>query len=213
MLVLSSPAWANAPEGAEPEGVAHGAAPHAGAAPEGVAHEGAAHEGAEHHGMDWTLVGLQASNFFLFALVVFFAARRPVLDALGNRANAVRRDLDESQQVKAAAQKQYAEIEEKLAGLERRIESMKAESIREAEAEAVRIRQRADADAIRIRETAQRTVREEALRARNELRREVVGQAVGMARELIKSQVNTEDQARLQAEFLGALSTPNGGVA
>lgn len=183
-----------------------------GAAHEGAAHEGAAHEG-EHHGMDRSLVGLQASNFILFFLLIGFAARRPISEALGNRANAVRRDLDESQAVKAAAQRQYAEMEEKLASLERRIDDMKAEAIREAEAEGVRIRERAEADAVRIKETAQRTVREEALRARNEIRREVVEQAASLARELVKTSVNGEDQARLQSEFLGALSAPPGGAA
>jgi F-type H+-transporting ATPase subunit b len=162
--------------------------------------------------MDWNLVGLQASNFILFFLLVFFAARRPVLDALGNRANAVRRDLDESQRVKSAAETQYAEIEEKLKGLERRIEEMKAEAVREAEAEGVRIRERAEADAARIRETAQRTVREEALRARNELRKEVVEQAAGLAREMVKANVNNDDQARLQQAFLGALAQTDGGA-
>jgi F-type H+-transporting ATPase subunit b len=166
-----------------------------------------------HHGMDWGLVGLQASNFILFFLLLAVAARRPISDALGNRANAVRRDLDESQAVRASAQRQYAEMEEKLASLERRIEEMKAEAVREAEAEGVRIRERADADAVRIRETAQRTVREEALRARNEIRREVVEQAANLAREMVKNSVNGEDQARLQSEFLGALAAPHGGAA
>ncbi len=169
-------------------------------------------EGA-HHGMDWSLVGLQSSNFILFLLVIFFAARRPVLDALGNRANVVRRDLDESQKVKAAAERQYAEVEEKLAGMERRIEEMKAGAIREAEAEAVRIHERAQADAVRIRDTAQRTVREEAQRARNEIRREVVEQAASLAGAIVKQNVSGEDQARLHGELLSALQQPAGGVA
>ncbi len=197
MRLLTTAAWASEP--------AH---PAEGAAAEGTAHEGAAEP--EHHGMDWETVGLQASNFILFVLLLGVALRRPVGDALGNRANAVRRDLDESQQVKAAAQRQYAEIEEKMAGLERRIELMKAEAVRESESEGVRIRERAEADAVRIRETAERTVREEVVRARAELRREVVEQAAGLALEIVKSNVTAADQKRLQTEFLGALKAPNG---
>jgi len=202
MLLLPKSAWAT-------DGGAHAE----GGSPASTAHEGAVSAEGGHPGMDWSLVGLQASNFILFLLVIFFAARRPVLDALGNRANVVRRDLDESQQVKAAAERQYAEVEEKLAGLERRIEEMKVGAIREAEAEAVRIHERAQADAVRIRDTAQRTVREEALRARNEIRREVVEQAASLAGAIVKQNVSSEDQARLHGELLSALQQPAGGVA
>ncbi len=185
---------------------------HEGAAHEGAAHEGAAHEGGHDAKMDWELVRYQTSNFILFLLLVIVAGRRPIMDALGNRANVVRRDLDESARAKGEAQKEYHEIEEKLAGLERRIEDMKAGATRDAEAEGVRIRERAEADAIRIRETATRTVSEEVLRARNEIRREVVEQAAGLAREIVKSSVQAEDQARFQAEFLAALDKPGGAA-
>jgi len=201
-------------EAAAPEGAAHEAG-----APEGAAHEGAAHEGAaseeggHESGPDAKLLTLQSVNLLLFILVLFFAARRPIMDALGNRANAVRRDLDESARLKDEADKRYHEIEARLAGLDRRIDEMKAEAAHEAEAESERIRERAEADSVRIRETAQRTIREEALRARNEIRREVVEQATGLAREIVKQNVTPEDQARLQGEFLGALRKPVGGEA
>lgn len=208
MVLFSSPAFAQEGEHGAPAGE-HGA-------PAGEAHEGAAEHGGGHgeaHGMDWELVGYQASNLILFLILVIWAGRRPIMDALGNRANVVRRDLDESARAKGDAQREYHEIEERLAGLEARIESMKAEAHREAEAEAGRIRDRAQADAARIKETAERTVREEALRARNEIRREVVEQAAALAREIIQRNVAAEDQDRLQAEFLGALRTRTGGEA
>ena len=178
-----------------------------------AAEAGAHTEGAAHTGMDWDLVGMQATNFFIFLIILYFAVRRPIRDALGNRANAVRRDLDESARVKDEAERRYHEIEGKLAGLDRRIEDLKAESAREAEMEAARIRERAELDAVRIRETAERTVREEAIRARHEIRKEVVEQAAALAREIVKANVNPGDQLRLHAEFLGALRGPSGGEA
>lgn len=202
-------------EAAAQEG--HEAPAHEGAAPAGAAHEGAAHEGAaeggHHEGMDWHLVGLQATNFLIFFTVLFFAVRRPISDALGNRANAVRRDLDESARVKDEADRRYHEIEEQLAGLDRRIDDLKAEAAREADLEAQRIRERAEIDAARIQQTAERTVREEATRARQEIRKEVVEQAAVLAREIVKQSVTREDQARLQAEFLGVIRKPMGGEA
>ena len=100
-----------------------GAAGAEAAAPEGAAHEAAAHEGAaseeggHESGPDAKLLTLQSVNLLLFILVLFFAARRPIMDALGNRANSVRRDLDESARLKDEADKRYHEIEARLAGL------------------------------------------------------------------------------------------------
>ncbi len=208
MLLFTGPAHA------QEHGAEHAPAP-AGDHGAPAAHEGAAEHGGGHGAgqMDWELVGYQASNLILFLILVVWAARRPIMDALGNRANVVRRDLDDSARAKGDAQREYHEIEEKLAGLERRIEEMKADAAREAEAEAGRIRERAVADAQRIKETAERTVREEALRARNEIRREVVEQAAQLAREIIQRNVGADDQARLQDEFMGALRARNGGDA
>lgn len=197
-------------EAAAQEG--HGAPAHEGAAPAGEAHEGAA-EGGHHEGMDWHLVGLQATNFLIFFTVLFFAVRRPISDALGNRANAVRRDLDESARVKDEADRRYHQIEDQLAGLDRRIDELKAEAANEADLEAQRIRERAEIDAVRIQQTAERTIREEAIRARQEIRKEVVEQAAVLAREIVKQSVTREDQARLQAEFLGVIRKPMGGEA
>lgn len=206
-------AWAQeGHEGAPAGGPAHGAEAPVGEAHEGQEAGGGEHEGG-HEGPDFRLIGLQSINLLLFLVILVLAARRPIMDALGNRANAVRRDLDESARLKDEADRRYHDIEARLAGLDRKIEELKAEAAREAEGEAARIRERSEADAVRIRETAERTIREEATRARNELRKEMVDQATGLAREIVKQNVNAEDQARLQAEFLTALHKPTGGEA
>ena len=60
--------------------------------------------------------------------------------------------------------------------------------------------------------TAERTIREEATRARNELRGEAARLAVQLARETLKRSVTADDQERLAREFLAAVEkeTPKG---
>lgn len=170
-------------------------------------------------GPDTQLLTFQAINFTIFFVILFIFARKPIMNALGNRASAVRRDLDESAKLRDEAEARYREIEQKLAGLDQRIEQMKAEAASEAAAEQARIGERAEADAIRIKETAERTIREEALRARNEIRKEVVEQASALAVGMVKQSVTVEDQLRLQAELLTSLkhqkasAKQNGGEA
>ena len=175
---------------------------------------GGAEDGGEagggHHGPDFTAIGVQAVNLLLFLVVLFVFVRRPILDALGNRANKVRRDLDESARLKDEAEARYREIEQKLAGLDQRIENLKVEAATEAAAEAARIAERAEIDAVRIKETAERTIREETQRARAEIRREVVVQAAGLAREMVKQNVRPDDEKRLEEQFLGSIKSPGG---
>lgn len=172
------------------------------------AHEGApaGEAGGEHHGPDYATIGVQFVNLGLFLVLLVVFARRPILDALGNRANQVRRDLDESVRLKDEAVARYREIEQKLAGLDQRIDDMKETAAAEARAESARIAERAEADAVRIRDTAERTIREESQRARSEIRREVVVQATAAAREIVRQNVGSADQAKLEAEFMASVA-------
>ncbi|MDP2315166.1 MAG: ATP synthase F0 subunit B [Pseudomonadota bacterium] len=194
LFLLRAAAWAS--EGAAPGEGAHGAAA----------------AGHEAHGIPWDLITLQAANVVLFGIALVWLARGPVRDALKNRSLAVSKQLDESARLKAEAAATAAEIEARLASLDRRVDEMKAEAAVEADLEALRIAERAQADAARIKDTAERTIREESARARNELRGEAARLAVALARETLKRSVTADDQDRLAREFLAAVEkeTPNG---
>ncbi len=202
LLLLHALAWASGTEhGAEAVEAAH----------EGAAH-GAAAAGHEVHGIPWEMIGLQAANVVLFGIALAWLARGPIRDALKNRSLAVSKQLDESARLKAEAAATNADIEARLATLDRRVEEMKAEAAVEADREAMRIEERAHADASRVKDTAERTIREESTRARNELRGEAARLAVALARETLKRSVTADDQDRLAREFLAAVEkeTPNG---
>ncbi len=190
----------------------HAAAWAAGGAENVEAAHGAATASHEAHGIPWDLITLQAANVVLFGIVLVWIARGPVRDALRNRSLAVSKQLDESARLKADAAATNADIANRLSTLDRRVEEMKAEAAVEADREAARIEERAHADAVRLKETAERTIREESNRARNELRGEAARLAVALARETLKRSVTPDDQDRLAREFLAAVEkeTPNG---
>lgn len=164
-----------------------------------------AHGGGEDHGIPWNVVAIQAVNVIFFLAILVWAAGRPVRDWVRNRSFAVSRQIDEAARVKDEAAARFSDIEAKLVSLDRRIDEMKAEADVEARKEAEAIGERAVADAARIRETAERTIREETVRARNDLRTEAAALAVQLARETIKRNLGAEDEARLAREFLGAV--------
>lgn len=203
LLLVSTLVWASGGE--------HGAPAEAGGHAAAGEHAAA---GAEHaaHGIPWDMVGLQAVNLLFFVVILGWIARKPLGDALKNRALAVSTSLEEASRLRAEANARAAEIDAKLQTLGKRVEEMKAAAAVEADAEAKRLDERAHADAVRIRETAERTLREETGRARNELRAEAARLAVQLARETLKRSVTPDDQERLAREFLAAVEkeTPNG---
>jgi F-type H+-transporting ATPase subunit b len=182
-------------------------------AAEGEHGGGEAHGAAEAHGIPWDQIAFQSVAFVVFIGLLVYFARRPIGDALKNRALEVSRHIEEAQKARDEASARYAEIESRLVSLDRRVEEMKAEAAAEAEKEAARIRERGHEDAARIQATAERTIREEGDRARTQLRAEAVSLAVQLARESLKRQVTPEDQERLARDFLAAVDKRQNGEA
>jgi F0F1-type ATP synthase membrane subunit b/b' len=60
-------------------------------------------------------------------------------------------------------------------------------------------------DAERIREAAQRSIRDETVRARASLRREAAQLGIDLARERLQSSITSADQGRLNDDFLTAV--------
>jgi F-type H+-transporting ATPase subunit b len=193
------------PAAGEPHGTAE-AASHGVAT---TAHEGAeaAAAGGGHHGPNMPVLAMQTGALVLFLAILVKVASRPIGDALKTRAASVREQLEEAKRLKAEADARAAEVERRLAALDTQVAEMKAQAQADAAAESARIAARAEADAARLRETAERTLREETTRARNELRAEAVQLAVELARGTLARGVNAEDQQRLAREFLAVVNT------
>ena len=206
------------------EGGGHPPAGHdAAAAHEGGGHGGGEHAAGEHHAdytgdadHDGTANWLDGdSPDFMVAKLAFHAGNLAILlgalivfagpgiqDSFRARALLVRQDLDEAAKLKADAAAHHEAVAQRLAALSQEIADLQSRARAEAEAEERKIGERAAEAAARVAETAQRQIRDEASRARNEIRREAVELAVQLAENILKSQVGAADQRRLAVEFL-----------
>lgn len=170
-----------------------------------LASEGGAHGEAETHGIPWGTLIITGLNLVIFLGLLGWLARRPLADALANRASTVRKSLDEAARLQDEAQARFSEVESRLVALDRRIEELKREAEADAAREEVRLHERAEQDARRIRDTAERTIREEAESARQVLRGEASVLAVQLAREIVRRNLTADDQERLARQFLAAV--------
>ena len=208
LLLTAFASVAAAAEGAAPHGDALHAAPAHGATP----HVEAEHAAPAHaEGIPWGKMAFHAFNLAILLGIIGWFARKPLRDAIADRSLAIKKDMDEINALRKQAQDRYAEIESRLQGYDRKLAEMKGDAEKEAAAEAREIAARAERDAQQIQQAAERTIRDETLRARHALRKDAVELAVKIAEEQLRHQITEADQRRLAADFLGTVKGNGNG--
>lgn len=165
--------------------------------------------GGGHHdgGIPLREIGIHALNFvILLSLLAYFVGPK-IKDALANRAVGIKKTIDDANAQRKDAREQFAELEQRLSGFEQQLETMRADSEVEAGKERDAILARAEEDARRVREGAQRTIKDEAERAKQALRAEAAVLAVNLAEEHLRSAVGDDDQKRLAGDFFEAVNS------
>jgi F-type H+-transporting ATPase subunit b len=135
-------------------------------------------------------------------------AWRPLLQALENRHEMIRKALDDAQQAKQELeriQQQSTEIINKA-----RVEAEAIITRSRADGERLReeLKQKARAEAESVMKTAERQIQLETTRAVQQIRREAVDLSVTIASKLLKRNLSREDNEKLIEEALGQLDTP-----
>jgi F-type H+-transporting ATPase subunit b len=175
-------------------------------APAAAAHGDAAHADAAHaepaSTIPWGKMTFHALNLAILLGIIGWFARKPIKDAIADRSLAIKKDMDEINALRKQANDRYAEIETRLQGYDRKLAEMKGDAEKEAAAEAREIAARAERDAQVIQQAAERTIRDETLRARHALRKDAVELAVKIAEEQLRLQITEADQRRLATDFL-----------
>lgn len=170
-----------------------------------LANEGAEGAGeAAHHaeGIPWGPIGFHAMNLAILLAIIVKYARKPVSDAVANRAAVIRKGIEESAALNRDAQRRLDELGARMDGFEAQLAKMKAEAEVEAAREREEIIHRGRKDAEMIAQSADRTIRSEVARARTELRAEAVRLSVSIAEHQIRSHLRGSDEERFAAEFM-----------
>ncbi len=146
-------------------------------------------------------------NFILFAVFLIYVFRNKIGigKVLDNRASSIRKELDKAREEKAEAERKLAEVEARLNRLDAEVAQIRAEAEREAENEAVRIREAAAADAEKLKYTTAREIEGAMKAARTELRAFVAENSVAMAEAIIKREMKPEDNNRMLNKYVEEL--------
>lgn len=162
---------------------------------------GASAEGGHQEGSVWGFVG-KIVNFALLVGTLIYFLRAPLGAYLANRRTQVRADLDAAEGMKRSAADQIAQMEAKLKALPRELDELRARGQAEIAAEEQRIREVAEAERVRLVEQASREIEQQVRMAQRALVEHAADLAVNVAEKKIKSDITTDDQARLVNSYL-----------
>ncbi len=146
-------------------------------------------------------------NFILLFGGLGWYFRKPLLDFLAARSEAIREGLANAQQAKLKADLKSAEIDKRLACLDQEVRDLKVQATGEAEEERKRIVEDAQLEARKIMDLARREIEGLSKSARLELKGYVAELAVRLAEERLKAEVGPEDHKKMVEQFLLSLDS------
>ena len=161
----------------------------------------AKHFGIEMTEKGWDLI-FRVVNFGVLAVALVFLLKKPIANGLRSRREGIRDQLDDLEQQKQEAQTQLAEYKARLSRLDKEVEKIVAEYIKDGETAKARIIEEAKAAAEKLQEQAKKNIEHEFQKARQELQADMAEQAVSMAAALIKKNIGDKDQKRIVDEYL-----------
>ncbi len=145
----------------------------------------------------WTII-----SFAALVLLLSKVAWKPLLAALKEREDGIRKAIDDATRAREAADHLKAQFEQELANAHDKAANL----IDQAQAEGQKIREQmlkeTEAEARRLTEQTKRQLEEEKSRISRELKADVAGLSVQVAEKLLRHVVNAKEQDHLVAGFI-----------
>lgn len=146
-------------------------------------------------------------NFAVLLVVLIKVLAKPVANGLRSRQQSITDQFADLEERKAEADSAYRDYEDKLAAIDEEISAIIQSAIAQGEAEKERIINEANRAAGDIKRQAEMAIQHELAEAKLKLREDVANQAVVMAEELIRKNLQDADQVKLIEDYLAKVGT------
>jgi F-type H+-transporting ATPase subunit b len=144
----------------------------------------------------------KAMSFGALVIVLFFVAKKPVVQFFSSRAQGIADEIKELEQKKAEAEAKLAEYQAKFKNLDQESKQIVEDYIKQGEEAKTRILAEAEAQAEKLEEMAKRNIEQEFKAAKAALQKEIAEQAMDKAEEIIKASISSDDQDKLVDDYL-----------
>ncbi len=169
------------------------------AAPAFAEEEAAAHE------VNWVSFAEQSATFLIFVGGLVYYMRKPMRSFFASRHESVKHAVEEAQKAKAEAEAKFAEYQKKMNALDQELAELRETMKRSAESERARMVSDAEDAKRRIERDTEAVIAMELERARQALKIEAADLALKMAEDILRREINPEDQKRLANDFASEL--------
>ena len=149
----------------------------------------------------------QVINTALLFAVLFFFMKTPIVHTLTNRAKLIKDDLEQAQIALKRAEQQNRELKAELEKMASEIKDLEVQAQRDAELLKKDLSEKANADIEKIKLAVQQSIQSQTQSAILEIKEEVAKQAVGLAEQKIKLQIQQDDQSKLHKQFIQQVSS------
>jgi F-type H+-transporting ATPase subunit b len=146
-------------------------------------------------------------NFAVLLVVLIKVLSKPIANGLRARQQSIKEQFADLEERKAEADKAYQTFEEKLAAIDSEVNDIIQSAVAQGEAEKERVIEEANRAAADIKRQAEMAIQHELTEAKLRLREEVASQAVVMAEELIRKNLQETDQVQLIEDYLAKVGT------
>ena len=153
----------------------------------------------------WTIL----TFLVLVALLAKFAWR-PLLQALDNRQQTIRKALDDARQAKQELERLHGESAKLLAQARTEAAEIVSRSRSDADRFREEMKEKARAEAAALMRNAERQIELETTRAVQQIRQEAIDISVGIASKILQRNVSREDNERLIEETFKQLEATRG---
>lgn len=156
--------------------------------------------------LDKSLI-VQVINFGILLALLWRLAYKPLLAKMEERSEAIRRSLDEAQAARTEAARQQEENAARLREAYAEAARIREQALGEAQDEARKQIAGAQAQARKLVDDTKAQLDAEVRRARDDLRREVADLATAVAEKLVRKSLRDEDHRRIVADAVARLGS------
>jgi F-type H+-transporting ATPase subunit b len=145
---------------------------------------------------------LKWANFLLLAGLLGYTLGKNAGPFFATRSAAIRKDMDESLRQRKEAEAKAAEVDRRLANLEKDIAALRGQSETEAKVETERMAQQTEAEIAKIQAHAEQEIASAGKAARMALKRYAAELAVGLAEQKVRARMTPDTEDALVQGFV-----------
>ena len=145
---------------------------------------------------------LKWANFLLLAGLLGYTLGKNAGPFFATRSAGIRRDMDESLRQRKEAEAKAAEVDRRLANLEKDIAALRGQSETEAKVETERTAQQTAAEIVKIQAHAEQEIASAGKAARMALKRYAAELAVGLAEQKVRARMTPDTEDALVQGFV-----------